>query len=118
MCGLGADVLGGSIPACAGEPPSGKRRIPGIRVHPRVCGGAVARQVSCDQIKGPSPRVRGSPRRGRREDPGMITATTTEVGPSPRVRGSPEDDEAVLRCIGSIPACAGEPSESARSLAS
>ena len=76
----------GSIPACAGEPAVGPRRIGLHGVYPRVCGGTGVR--------------RGSPRRR----PGL----------SPRVRGNqsgspPRDDP-----HGSIPACAGEPPDGVR----
>ena len=74
--------VGRSIPACAGEPAPGDRQARWFRVHPRVCGGArVLRKRALSRV-GPSPRVRGS--RG-------------PVGPDGRRAGS-------------IPACAGEPS--------
>ena len=73
----------GSIPACAGEP----RPSPASRrtrtVYPRVCGGT-ARSSS----RPCSPR-----------------------GLSPRVRGNPLLSPNRLSSSGSIPACAGEPSE-------
>jgi len=73
----------GSIPACAGEPPrpTAKPRI--STVDPRVCGGAGHLSPHRPDGRGRSPRVRGS-RRARR------------LG---------------LECRGSIPACAGEPSD-------
>ena len=76
----------GSIPACAGKPsPSGPRpRRP--RVHPRVCGEALAGLRPDLRRRGPSPRVRGSP-----------------LGAPGRSQGA-----------GSIPACAGKPARSAR----
>ena len=73
----------GSIPACAGEPLLATgQRIP-RRVYPRVCGGTPQPGLSLAGIAGLSPRVRGNP---------------PEAG-----------DNRVT--IGSIPACAGEPSE-------
>ena len=76
---------GGSIPACAGEPGRGKfrRRLRGV--YPRVCGGTIAADAFQDLYGGLSPRVRGNP-------PGC-----------PRL----------ARAYRSIPACAGEPTESA-----
>ena len=71
----------GSIPACAGEPESGKRPTPRTRVYPRVCGGAGSNVEQKPNGTGLSPRVRGSRTRGR--------STGTDKG--------------------SIPACAGEP---------
>ena len=76
----------GSIPACAGEP---VRRYAGGRhggVYPRVCGGAFRLMAVAFWGPGLSPRVRGSP---------------VDAGPDHPGRGS-------------IPACAGEPSPSAR----
>ena len=71
----------GSIPACAGEPPTSQRSMTAARVYPRVCGGT-SRTVSPGSVNsGLSPRVRGNRLPAdRRSDPG-----------------------------GSIPACAGEP---------
>ena len=77
----------GSIPACAGEPSPSRRSSSGTWVYPRVCGGT-----------------------------GVVdTGATCALGLSPRVRGNlflvhPHGME-----MGSIPACAGEPSPSRRS---
>ena len=71
----------GSIPACAGEPPF-RRAFSWTRwVYPRVCGGAMPVRIRCCGSRGLSPRVRGSP-----------------FGHDPETT-----------CVGSIPACAGEP---------
>ena len=76
----------GSIPACAGKPrpPAGPARR--SWVHPRVCGEAPIQAAINLYIRGPSPRVRGSP--------GPDTWTSC--------------------CGRSIPACAGKPDRSAR----
>ena len=75
------DHFRGSIPACAGEPPS-SRRIPGkLPVYPRVCGGTPCRFPEGRLLAGLSPRVRGNHR------------------DQPFLRFRPR----------SIPACAGEP---------
>ena len=71
----------GSIPACAGEPPSIRTMRLLWTVYPRVCGGA-------------GDAVAGDAR---------------QAGLSPRVRGSHHHGHAVRRRRGSIPACAGEP---------
>ena len=71
----------GSIPACAGEPPTGSSWRWLARVYPRVCGGTIC---------GAEP----------------ITVTS---GLSPRVRGNRPLDRLGVWRIGSIPACAGEP---------
>ena len=71
-----------SIPACAGKPTHKDGRLINTRVHPRVCGEAVATVQIAVQPDGPSPRVRGS-------------------------RCVFRGDGAYL---GSIPACAGKPS--------
>ena len=77
----GGLVLGGSIPACAGEPREGASGSHPGWVYPRVCGGAV-------------------------ESFGVYSP---EGGLSPRVRGSRLDDRGGGAPLGSIPACAGEP---------
>ena len=71
----------GSIPACAGEPQHRLRRPLLEGVYPRVCGGT----------GGPLHNWR--PRRGL----------------SPRVRGNLDDRDKAANIVGSIPACAGEP---------
>ena len=71
----------GSIPACAGKPPTSRPSCRSSRVHPRVCGEASAANRSAARPWGPSPRVRGSPLR-----PALC-----------------------MSCQGSIPACAGKP---------
>ena len=86
----GGDVRDGairSIPACAGEPWGQSGRCPGHRVYPRVCGGTAGRPGS---------------------DSGYW-------GLSPRVRGNPSCGIPTYRWLGSIPACAGEPTEPPRS---
>ena len=72
----------GSIPACAGEPPSSLPTPRRCAVYPRVCGGTIRLSEVRTIVQGLSPRVRGNPQR---------------VGWRPGGRRS-------------IPACAGEPS--------
>ena len=74
-------ALGGSIPACAGEPAAAVGGRGRGEVYPRVCGGT---------------RCCGRGTRARR-------------GLSPRVRGNRLVDQPRPRCHRSIPACAGEP---------
>ena len=76
---------GGSIPACAGEPLSVASASFARWVYPRVCGGTVPDSHSISYFVGLSPRVRGNPSAHRRA--GAVA--------------------------GSIPACAGEPGQSA-----
>ena len=73
-------IVGGSIPACAGE--ANHRRLDGnfLTVYPRVCGGSPPLRQHPPRLPGLSPRVRGK-------------------------RGSPAG---VGFCQRSIPACAGE----------
>ena len=71
----------GSIPACAGEPRLQPSCLGERRVYPRVCGGT-----------GP-----------------YTTRIKTSDGLSPRVRGNPLPASTCALCVGSIPACAGEP---------
>ena len=70
-----------SIPACAGKPRRTQILNTMVRVHPRVCGEAVAAAMSAADATGPSPRVRGS----------RVAKTRP------------------LAHRGSIPACAGKP---------
>ena len=77
---------GRSIPACAGEPPSGDVCAAGEKVYPRVCGGTNPLGPAPLYLSGLSPRVRGNPPAG------------APVGPAGR----------------SIPACAGEPQQQPR----
>ena len=77
-----------SIPACAGEPETGRKKRKKKKVHPRVCGGA------------------------RRPRPRPIN----DQGPSPRVRGSQQTRTLQKAARGSIPACAGEPTQVCRLL--
>ena len=76
-----AAMLGGSIPACAGEPNLQSVREGALTVYPRVCGGTILRLCRREKQKGLSPRVRGN----------------HDYNPDAQ---SP---------AGSIPACAGEP---------
>ena len=71
----------GTIPACAGEPWTGRSGTWTSRDYPRVCGGTASDLGNVASGKGLSPRVRGNP--------GHLAL---------------EDDAA-----GTIPACAGEP---------
>ena len=73
--------LGGSIPACAGEPRPGTLSARRCRVYPRVCGGTHLVQR-------------------RRYWP---------YGLSPRVRGNLLSADHLGSLLRSIPACAGEP---------
>ena len=79
----------GSIPACAGEPRTPFSMISSMRVYPRVCGGTPC--AFRDDVSG--------------------------SGLSPRVRGNLYHDHATLWKLRSIPACAGEPFMSRRSVA-
>ncbi len=76
----------GSIPACAGQPRASWRGQGPRWVDPRVCGAAVRAAFSGVELTGRSPRVRGSQTSGHN----------------------------LLRCVGSIPACAGQPGPRAR----
>ena len=74
----------GSIPALAGEPPTG-RDVPNQPwVYPRACGGT----------------------------PCTIQTWTPSAGLSPRLRGNRGQDVSWARRYGSIPALAGEPQRS------
>ena len=77
----GSHIVGGSIPACAGEPVVSAGRDGKNMVYPRVCGGTL-----------PSEYPPGG-----------------GLGLSPRVRGNRKAGVALYQCRRSIPACAGEP---------
>ena len=74
-------ITAGSIPACAGEPPSRWVSTTRQKVYPRVCGGT--------SICGMNP--------------------PTRQGLSPRVRGNHYPGRGACLSLRSIPACAGEP---------
>ena len=78
--------IGGSIPACAGEPDPGLRHQNPPWVYPRVCGGTAS----------------------------TSPATGSAGGLSPRVRGNRWHPAKQPRWGGSIPACAGEPASASR----
>ena len=48
------------IPACAGKPRAGRRTSPRAWDYPRVCGEAFTLHAQLQNLKGLSPRVRGS----------------------------------------------------------
>ena len=89
-CPLGVGGPDGSIPACAGEPPSASGAGVTTAVYPRVCGGTTGFNQS-----------------GQDND-----------GLSPRVRGNQAPDAIGLAPFRSIPACAGEPARQKTSLES
>ena len=94
-------TIGGSIPACAGEPLRCGARPSPRWVYPRVCGGTFYIDSDTDEVKGLSPRVRGNLMMQRASDGGR--------GLSPRVRGNQLLPDLGWPDAGSIPACAGEP---------
>ncbi len=98
---LEPEILRGSIPACAGEPPSLVANWCRNGVYPRVCGGTLVRHWDTLKSQGLSPRVRGTSTK--------LLMLFVLMGLSPRVRGNRADGEDDPRHRGSIPACAGEP---------
>ena len=138
------DAINGSIPACAGEPPSHPSTDLRIKVYPRVCGGTKLSAGKLNADAGLSPRVRGNraPRGSAGFARGSIPACAgepicdisthgpskvyprvcggtistssgahTTTGLSPRVRGNLGNPLLAGRHSGSIPACAGEPTD-------
>ena len=75
-----ATLVGGSIPACAGEAGWAVSLTTNAPVYPRVCGGSVA----------------------------AVIGKAIAGGLSPRVRGKLAGVECAASRAGSIPACAGE----------
>ena len=83
----------GSIPACAGETSTGRRRCRPVRVYPRVCGGNSSRSQMASASRGLSPRVRGK-RKTRllaRQPVGSIPACAGETAPC----GAPQENHGV-----------------------
>ena len=81
--GIGCAAGGpGSIPACAGEPAEKLCYASLHEVYPRVCGGTRS-GLKCSPLN---------------------------HGLSPRVRGNHGQNKRIGISVGSIPACAGEPS--------
>ena len=84
-----AEVLRGSIPACAGETRGTRRlRLPAA-VYPRVCGGNYVSPGFSARSDGLSPRVRGKPDSSadRQQAPGSIPACAGETPQSPASSG-------------------------------
>ena len=93
-------VLGGSIPARAGQPSPESGLHRGPEVHPRASGATRACQEVGVKPRGPSPRERGNPRAGDRRAPGqrsiparagqpqMRSATVNTARVHPRASGA------------------------------
>ena len=75
------DVLSGSIPARAGEPPACAYRGAPPAVYPRACGGTLRTPYYDNEDEGLSPRVRGNPI--------AITSTTNQTRSIPARAGEP-----------------------------
>ena len=71
----------GPIPASAGEPSTGKRKISACGAYPRECGGTAAARRRSIFARGLSPRVRGN-----RE---QLTEAQSWEGPIPASAGEP-----------------------------
>ena len=112
----------GSIPACAGEPPPRCAVAAPSRVYPRVCGGTTSRSCSGSPYRGSIPACAGEPWRCARRwraarvyprvcgGTAIVARKTVKPpGLSLRVRGNPPVLLLGPRPLGSIPACAGEP---------
>ena len=97
--------VGQSIPAPAGEPMTAVTRSPTTKVYPRACGGTRISEERRTETGGLSPRLRGG-------TPIEAAYTGTIYGLSPRLRGNRRGRWAGRPSAGSIPAPAGEPSES------
>ena len=118
------DAVGraGSIPACAGNPPSGSSGWRWVRVHPRVCGESSRTRHRSRGGVGPSPRVRGiqHPLRPRRPgqgsipacagNPRIVPASPPQAGVHPRVCGeSGRRRRRRPECMGPSPRVRGIP---------
>ena len=120
--GLRDLIRRGSIPACAGEPPSAEPRRRREWVYPRVCGGTRKGLHSRLARPGSIPACAGEPERRTRRRAGhevyprvcggtmyVVLSVSSATGLSPRVRGNRGASHRPRRQRGSIPACAGEP---------
>jgi len=96
----------GSIPACAGEPANGSPSNSPLRVYPRLRGGTRGGSASLLRCKGLSPLARGNLHRA--------VDRHGQGGLSPLARGNLDDKSLLVRNLGSIPACAGEPTAGGR----
>ena len=124
--GLGRLLQIGSIPACAGEPAGRDRRISGYRVYPRVCGGTCRARPTTASLQPTAEATDDNAFRAALDlgdtgepippdvqivesfiSPGSLMSCLS--GLSPRVRGNPGAGLGGGECLGSIPACAGEP---------
>ena len=94
-----AEVLWGSIPACAGEPTRRAPAFPSRRVYPRVCGGTLFAFLPSHSATGLSPRVRGNPRR--------IVSPRHSAGSIPACAGEPSSDTANVTIQGVYPRVCG-----------
>ncbi len=99
----------GSIPARAGEPPSGEATATGPKVYPRACGGTPFHIVTRFLKPGLSPRVRGN----RRDD----TRAGKRRGSIPARAGEPIRFAPLSRCRGVYPRACGEPGVTRRAAA-
>ncbi|SUB01577.1 Domain of uncharacterised function (DUF2825) [Pannonibacter phragmitetus] len=108
------------IPACAGNTCPGTCRADPPPVHPRVCGEHRCYHRLQGHVHGSSPRVRGTPRSGSRQQcaarfiPACAGNTSSAVrrcamlaGSSPRVRGTRGNEDPCRNAGRFIPACAG-----------
>ena len=84
--------LGGSIPACAGEPKPVVGPMWNGRVYPRACGGTAVDLKGNQYLKGLSPRVRGNRSRTRYRRPrwGSIPARAGEPLPAEKLSKAQE----------------------------
>ena len=73
-----------SIPASAGEPPSGSLSRLKSWVYPRECGGTEHSRVAAETVHGLSPRVRGNPHASGAEAPYLRSIPASAGEPSRR----------------------------------
>ena len=89
----------GSIPACAGEPPALLVDLLPARVYPRVCGGTFSNAAPIAGCMGLSPRVRGNPK--------VSQAAVSHAGSIPACAGEPTNDYPLSRADGVYPRVCG-----------
>ena len=96
------------IPACAGEPASGKMSNSSSRAYPRVCGGTHVRRHLTRRARGLSPRVRGNRN--------CHIVTSSIVGPIPACAGEPARFSRRKRRPGAYPRVCGGTLDNLRGL--
>ena len=96
----------GPIPAYAGQPCSGSACWPGPRAYPRVCGATENFTPLIRSLAGLSPRMRGN-LGGVKIGSGLVGPIPAYAGQPPGAASAPTSEWAYPRVCGATPACRG-----------